>query len=290
MNDGRDIGIMSGVNALNRLFTQYIFRDLLQNRENPIYFNVANKYVKNTGSKKNREIIHEVYSHMSKNYRNEYFYQNTLLNKLLLGRHSINTTTALTQIPINNSKADFILINGKAVVYEIKTELDSFERLENQINDYFNAFNHVCVVTCEKNYNKLMQLLLNEAVGICILTDHNTLDFRREAKEYNEKLNRKALFKILHKSEFENILQSYFGALPQTKPVFYYNECYNHFQNIPILDAYELVLKELKKRNKIIKENFKNVPYELKSLMYFYSKYDNNYVPLNNFLQREFGR
>ena len=61
-----------------------------------------------------------------------------MLNKLLLGRHSINTTTALTQIPINKSKADFILINGKAVVYEIKTELDNFEFIKNTYENYNN--------------------------------------------------------------------------------------------------------------------------------------------------------
>ncbi len=53
-------------------------------------------------------------------YRNEYFYKNTILNKLLLGRHSINTTTALSEMPIGKSIADFILLNGKGVVDEIK--------------------------------------------------------------------------------------------------------------------------------------------------------------------------
>ena len=87
--------------------------------------------------------------------RNEYYYKNTLLNKLLLGIHSVNTTTALTEIPIAKSKADFVLINGKAVVYEIKTELDNFDRLENQINDYYTAFDHVAVVTCKENIQVL---------------------------------------------------------------------------------------------------------------------------------------
>ena len=108
---------------LNRLFTQYNFDDLIQGQKNDVYISVIKRFVQDPLSKNNGEIISEIYSYMSKNYRNEYFYQNTLLNKLLLGRHSINTTTALTQIPINKSKADFILINGKAVVYEIKTEL-----------------------------------------------------------------------------------------------------------------------------------------------------------------------
>lgn len=50
---------------------------------------------------------------MNKNHRNEYFYKNTLLNKLLLGVHKPTTTVALTEIPIAKSKADFVLINGK---------------------------------------------------------------------------------------------------------------------------------------------------------------------------------
>ena len=67
--------------------------------------------------------------------------------------HSVNTTTALTEVAIAKSKADFVLINGKAVVYEIKTELDNLERLCSQIDDYYKAFDHVAVVTYEKICN-----------------------------------------------------------------------------------------------------------------------------------------
>ena len=128
---------------LNRLFTQNVFFDMVS-ANNTIYETVIQRFVNDPENKDNEALISEVYKFMSKSYRNEYFYQNTLLNKLLLGKHSINTTTALTQVPICKSKADFILINGKAVVYEIKTELDTFDRLNNQLRDYFKAFNYVC--------------------------------------------------------------------------------------------------------------------------------------------------
>lgn len=147
---------MSGNNlVLNRFFTQYVFGDLVTNHTNSTYCTVVKRYLKDEQDRNNGEVISQIYKYMSKNYRNEYFYQNTMFNKLLLGRHSLNTTTALTQIPIGRSKADFIMINGKAVVYEIKTELDSFERLDTQLNDYFKAFDHVCVVTCESNFEKI---------------------------------------------------------------------------------------------------------------------------------------
>lgn len=122
---------------------------------NATYRAVVQRFIDDPENRDNGKLISEIYHFMSKSYRNEYFYQNTLLNKLLLGRHSLNTTIALTQIPISKSKADFILINGKAIVYEIKTELDTFERLETQLRDYYKAFDHVCVVTSEGQYDKL---------------------------------------------------------------------------------------------------------------------------------------
>ncbi|MGE5614958.1 MAG: sce7726 family protein [Bacillota bacterium] len=276
--------------VLNRLFTQYVFHDLVRKKDNPIYKSVIKRYINDAESKDNGILISEIYTYMSKEYRNEYFYQNTLLNKLLLGKHSVNTTTALTQIPIGKSKADFILINGKAVVYEIKTELDTFERLETQLTDYYKAFNHVCIVTCERNYDRLCSILSDNSAGIYVLTSKNTLSLKKEPKEENRYLDYLAIFKVLHKKEYENILLKYYKRLPKVAQVFYYDECFSLFKKIPLLDAYNMALKELKKRNKIIVEEFMNVPYELKYLAYFTNPSKKDYIGLNQFLNRKFGR
>lgn len=273
---------------LGRFFTQYNLEGLMRQNTNTTFLSVVKEYSTDKVSKNNGELISGIYRYMSKNYRNEYFYQNTLLNKLLLGRHSTNTTTALTQISIGKSKADFIMINGKAVVYEIKTELDSFERLKTQLEDYYRAFNYVCVVTCEDNYDKLSSILANSPVGICILTNKNTLQFRKESIENNENLEYSAIFRILRKIEFENILIEYFNDLPKATPAFYYDECYKWFINIPIIDVYKMTLKQLKKRNRIVKEQFCHVPYELKSLMYFYNASYIDYLRLDKFLKEKY--
>lgn len=274
--------------VLNRFFTQYVFNDLVVNHMNGTYCTVVKRYLKDEQVEKNGEIISQIYKYMSKNYRNEYFYQNTLLNKLLLGRHSLNTTTALTQIPIGKSKADFIMINGKAVVYEIKTELDSFDRLNSQLNDYFKAFNHVCVVTGENNYEKLSILLENTPVGICILSNRNTLQFRKEPAENNDNLSHEVLFKVLRKKEFEEIIKIQYGNLPNTTPAFHYDECFKLFSEIPMPILYPMVLRQLKRRNRIIKEFYANVPFELKSLMYFYNAKEKDYVDLQHFLNETY--
>ena len=123
--------------ALNRVFIQSTFKELLtEPSETCPYYTVIRRIINNPADKRNGQILSEFYSFISKNHRNEYYYKNTLLNKLLLGVHKPTTTVALTEIPIAKSKADFILINGKAVVYEIKTALDTFERLETQLNHW----------------------------------------------------------------------------------------------------------------------------------------------------------
>lgn len=278
--------------VLNRLFTQRVFQTLIDLNENTIYETIVQRFIEETEAKNNGELISEIYKYISKSYRNEYFYLNTLLNKLLLVKHSIHTTTALTQIPIGKSKADFIMINGKATVYEIKSELDNFERLETQLKDYFKAFNFVCVVTSEENYFKLYNLLYDTPVGICILTKHDTIsrNLVKEPIENNSCLDHRTIFKVLHKGEYESIIKNYFGVLPSVSQVFYYDECLTWFKEIPIMEAYSMGLKELKKRNRIVDSLFQDIPYELKSLVYFSSLSPKDYDDLNRFLREEYRR
>ena len=285
--------LMSSTNhVLNGFFTQSVFLEMsTKSKNHSIYDAIIRRFLSSTENKDNATLINEIYTFMSKSYRNEYFYQNTLLNKLLLGKHSLKTTTALSQIPIAKSKADFILINGRAVVYEIKTELDTFERLEHQIQDYFKAFNHVCIVTSEHQYERAKQMLSNTPVGIYVLTSQNTLSlkYRQEPVEDNSHLDYTTIFKVLRKYEYENILIQYYGQLPITSQVFYYEACLKQFSNIPLQTAYTLMLAQLKNRNQCHLSNFRDVPYELKSLVYFSKTLKTNWNSINNFLIQKYG-
>lgn len=276
---------------LNKIFTQNSMKAWINNSENTSYSDFVNNFESMYINKKNKEIIRDIYEYLNKNYRNEYFYKNLLFNKLLLGKHSINTTTALTEIPINKSKADFILINGKAVVYEIKTGLDSFERLDNQIEDYFKGFSNVNVVTCEENYEKLLSVLKNENVGIYVLTKRNTFSKKRESKDEYSNLMHKTMFDILRKNEFENIILKHYGELPITTQFKYYDECFDLFSNIEKKKAYRYMVMELKKRVNVDKENFnKYIPYELKFLAYFFNLRKQDYIKIYEFLNNIYRR
>lgn len=143
--------------------------------KNPTYDSVIQRYIPEPENKDNGALVSQIYTFMSKNHRNEYVYQNTLFNTLLLEKHNLATTAALAQLPIGKSKADFITISSQATVYEIKTELDSFDRLKTQLTDYYKAFDRVCLVTSKSNYKRANTLLEGTPVGIYTLNHQNTI-------------------------------------------------------------------------------------------------------------------
>lgn len=275
---------------LNRIFSKKTVWDLINDQPNFSYVAAARRYLHDVESQDNRTVMRNIYRVINTSYRNEYFYKNTLLNKLLLGRHSLNTTTALSEVPVHKSKADFVLVNGQAVVYEIKTELDTLERLRTQVSNYYKAFKSVCVVTFEANYERTLKKLAGDTrVGIYVLTRNQTISHRREPVEDGSHLEHTTLFKILRKPEFERILFQYYRRTPTAQPVQYYKECFEWFQDIDIEDAYRYFLLELKRRSTVDPARYSTVPYELKSLVYFSDFLLEDYGKLEKFLNNAFG-
>lgn len=254
---------------LKRFFSKAMLHDLLSEKPNDIFDCVVRRYVKKPEGKTYDELISEIYSYIGKEYRTEYFYKNTLLNKLLLKKHNYRKTVALTELPIANSKADFIMINGKGVVYEIKTELDNLDRINSQIEDYLKAFSEVVVVTYEENIPKVMGAI-PENVGIMQLTKRKALKLIRVEKSDKTHFDYYTIFKILRKGEFENIIKKHGIALPEVVEFQYYKACFEVIQSIDIEELQKDMLEELKKRMQIeVVESAINAPSELRGLLYF---------------------
>ncbi len=274
------------IHTLNSFFSQKSFMDMVRNGVADSYTAAISHLVDSPETKNITSVFSDVYSFMVKDYRNEYVYQNTLLNKLLLGKHNLHTTTALTQIPVGSSKADFILINGKAVVYEIKSDLDTFSRLDSQIEDYYTAFDHVCVLTSERYYETLRSRLSDTPVGISVLTKRNTISstMKKEPVPDTSRLKHDQIFKVLRKAEFESVILSWYGRLPDTSQVMYYGACQKMFERIPLLKAYNLSLIELKKRSKVQQSQLDQIPYALKSLVYFTNPTRKEWTLIDRFL------
>ena len=283
----------SRTNVLNKVFSRNTFSDILNSKESNNYIAAINKSIDFSVDKKNIDLIRELYNKIKNSYRNEYFYKNTLLNKLLLGVHSTNTTTALSEISIAKSKADLILINGKAIIYEIKTELDNLDRLEQQIHDYYTVFDHVTVVTwdCESNLSALKKILdrLEYPVGVHVLRRSGCIGKIRNPEPYIASLDFENMFKLLRKSEYEKLVLKFYKELPQVSQFKYYKECKQMLSLVDIALFYTEYLLVLKSRIKVKKDLFKMIPYELKYLAYFMNLQNEDYAKLNEFLNKPYG-
>ena len=263
--------------AVNRVFTRKVICDLIENGRSDVFDYVVKHYIDDPSSKNHGQLISEIYAHLNKQQRNEYFYMNTLLNKLLCGIHNVNTTSAFSQVRIGHSIADFVMINGEGRVYEIKSDLDNFDRLYDQLRDYYRAFSKVSVLVSIHELEKIRNLLssfgnMGDAVGVYVLSERGTIFNKERSKEprtYNEFLNHSSIFKLLRKKEYERIVSGYFGVAPQAEPVFHFRAFLEKFEEIPILEAQRLAFQEMKKRNKITVEEFQEIQPELKAVIYF---------------------
>ena len=189
-----------------------------------------------------------VYNLLFKNYRNEYIYKNVIANKILRGRHSLNTSSMLTEFRAGKCKADAVIINGTSTVYEIKSEYDSFARLGNQIKAYLEVFDHINVITSETQASKLETMLPNE-VGIQVLTNRKTISTVRDSISNKENIKPDILFNSLRKHEYLEIIESYFGRTPDVPNTLIYRECKRLFCEIPVEDVHNSVISLLRKRN-----------------------------------------
>ena len=283
--------------AINRVFTRKVICDLIEHGRSDIFDYVVKRYIDDPSSKNHGQLISEIYAHLNKQQRNEYFYMNTLLNKLLCGIHSVNTTSAFSQVRIGHSIADFVMINGEGRVYEIKSDLDNFDRLYDQLKDYYCAFSKVSVLASIHEQEKIREVLssfgdMGDAVGIYVLSDRGTIfnkERSREPNAYNKVLNHSSIFKLLRKREYEAIVRDYFGTVPQVEPVFHFRTFLEKFEKMPILEAQQRAFQEIKKRNKITIEEFQEIQPELKAVIYF-SGFTQKIPALDQLLETQYRR
>ncbi len=205
-----------------------------------------------------------IYDILFQNYRNEYIYKNAIANKILLGKHSLNTSHMLTEFRVANCKADIVILNGTSSVYEIKSEYDSFLRLENQIKAYVKIFDHVNVITSNSQLTKLKRFL-PKAIGIMILTNRNTIKTIRNSESHLNNLDVEIIFDSLRKYEYTAIIKECFGEIPDLPNTLIYKECKRLFCTLPVEKIHYLMIKNLRKRSdtKILKEFVERAPSSL---------------------------
>lgn len=139
--------------AAQQLYTQYSTLENISILSNHLKSIIDSSFL-STMAEQN---IHAIYNNIiMKYYPNEICIKANFIKQVLMKGKSHVT---IFELPVGSSRADLCKINGTSVAYEIKTDLDNFNRLEKQIKDYYKIFEEVYIICSESNVNNIISVI-----------------------------------------------------------------------------------------------------------------------------------
>ena len=198
-------------------------------------------------------VFETAFAILYREYPIEYVYKSRILKETIFGTKDSPETAALyVEFPVMDARADMLLVNGTATVFEIKTQFDSPKRLETQLEEYYRCFKSVCVIVKESQTEYYLQQL-PEHVGVRTLTSHYSTDIQRASMEAPGQLDHTHMFALLRQKERQHVASDFGINLLDIAPLIRYQTALEYFKILPVDDAYDLVLLALRNRQNTVK-------------------------------------
>jgi hypothetical protein len=236
--------------ALTRLFSATVFRQLGRHGQSPLFSRLVRHSPLPSGVLQGAT-VGSVFEHSfnalkESGYRDEYVYKSAIAQKIVLGRHSLNTATVLNEARAGSCKADVVVLNGTATVYEIKSERDSLARLRNQLENYLKVFAAVNVVASPAHVQQVASVAPSE-VGVLVLSRQFTLQTVREADDQPGRTSPPTMLETLRASEALAILQLLGVAAPEVPNTRIRSELRTLFEGLNPELAHNAMVRTLKR-------------------------------------------
>lgn len=206
------------LSALARLFSAAVFREMAKKGQSGLFRRLLGQ----------TDLIERLDQHVTVGdtfdsafdilkvvgHRDEYVYRAAITQKVLMGRHSLRTASMLNEFRIGSCKADLVILNGTATVYEIKSERDSLARLVNQVENYKRVFAKVNVIASEVHIQNILDMV-PEDVGVLCLSRRYRITPVREAENCPSRICPVTVFESLRMSESVAVLQAMGVEVPE---------------------------------------------------------------------------
>lgn len=195
------------------------------------------------------ELMDVVYRNMTKYYRCEYVFKNEIIKYLIKGYKKSDKSVVFNEFRVADSIVDLAMFNGESKAFEIKTEFDNTKRLEKQMKAYRLVFDKCFVVVPEEKLSDYIPFI-DDSTGIITLSYNKgriiLVPYRDAVQNYN--IDSETLFRCLRTKEYESIVASFYGKLPDVGKDEMFDACMEQASRIPISTLRELYLTEIKKR------------------------------------------
>jgi hypothetical protein len=280
---------IDSLRSLSEIFSPAHFNKIVRHNNQTLTLKKLKKhYPQEITNKKYGNILKCLYLQLQNDYRNEYFYKNNLLNKYLLQKYSLATTTVFNEFKIGNSIADFVLLNGTSRIFEIKSDLDDLNKLKKQLDNYKQFADQVYIVTSSKYIDKILLNYLNTSVGVIEFTQNNTFKEHKKATDNSSFFNHLTIFKTLRKAEYISIINDYFGYIPNVPNTKIFRACFELVSKIEVTNFQKMAFNKLKHRKikcpELLQSN--KTPFELKHICYTLDFSEHEYNCLHMFLHK----
>ncbi|MDO9455230.1 sce7726 family protein [Nocardioides sp.] len=206
---------------------------------------------------------------LRQHYRNEYVYKNDLISRIIFGRHSPRTASALLEVPMGRSCADLMVVNGTSTIYEIKTDLDDFHRLASQLTSYATRAEFVNVVVGEKKATRAAGHL-PENVGLIVASQGGSMSTIRPARSNLDLLDLDHLYQLLRVDEAAALLERTTGYVADIPRGHSWKRMRELFSELDRHQAHHQVVTTLKTRGTLAADlvSRPNYPASLRALAY----------------------
>jgi hypothetical protein len=235
--------------ALSRLFSATVFREMATKGRSATFARLigqtgllAGKFAGQTVG----EAFDAAFSSLRRaGSRDEYVYRSALTHNILLGRHSLNTASMLTEFRAGACKADLVILNGTATVYEIKSERDSLARLENQIRNYQRVFAKIYVIAGEAHVAEILEAAPS-SVGVLSLVRWDRISTVREAADSAAAVCPVTIFESLRTAEACRILKNLGVETPKVPNTQLHGVLRDRFEGLDPVDVHREMVSTLK--------------------------------------------
>jgi hypothetical protein len=219
---GRGKNIYSAVqlSALTRLFSASVFREMAKKGRSGLF----RRLIEQTNLTEHVDpwaTVGDTFDSAfeilkTAGHRDEYIYRAAISHKILMGTHSLRTASMLNEFRAGSCKADLVILNGTATVYEIKSERDSLARLAKQVENYKRVFAKVNVIASEGHVEGVLATVLDD-VGVMCLSKRYRITTVREAVDCPARICPVTVFESLRSAEAVAILKG-LGVVVQQVP------------------------------------------------------------------------
>ncbi|MDH0340338.1 sce7726 family protein [Chromobacterium haemolyticum] len=238
------------ISRLSRLFSPGVIQEMAKKGKSPIFARTFQETGLLNESLLNGDVGRAFDAAFSilkvSGQRNEYVYRSALTHNILLGRHSLKTASMLTEFRAGSSKADLVILNGTSTVYEIKSERDSLNRLEKQIENYRKVFAKIYIIAAENFTEELIKNISND-IGIMSLTTRNRIHTIRESTSRSELVCPLTILDSLRTSEACEILQALKIPIPDVPNTLIRSSIQERFSTLDPSEVHNLMVKTLKR-------------------------------------------